>query len=132
MRSILLLISVLGMFAITGCTGIPDSVDVNPEFRSEMEGKTLSEATGTPALWGQTEDSIAKKIFPSKTSKNEIKMIFGSTNNVKLTETAETWTYKSSVVTIFESASYTKNTLIVLFDNDGIVKRYTMVSDVKQ
>jgi len=118
----------LGLVLLTmaSCSGVPTSVAVNPEFRSQMEGKTIGEATGNQALWGQTEDTIAKKIFPGETTKGMVRAIFGASLNVVLTDTGETWNYESSVVTIFSGSSYTRNTLIVLFDDKGIVKRYSM------
>jgi hypothetical protein len=112
-----------------GCSGVPQAVDVNPEFRKQMEGKVIGEATGDTALWGQTEESVAKKIFPGKTTKSDIREIFGSTTKVALTETGETWAYESSVVTIMTGSSYTRNTLLVLFDENGVVRRYSMNVD---
>jgi hypothetical protein len=114
------------LLTMAGCTGVPSSVVVNPEFREQMKGKTIGEAKGNPALWGQTEDTIAKKIFPGRTSKDEVRAIFGASLKVVLTETGETWNYESSVVTIFNGSSYTRNTLVILFDDKGIVKRYSM------
>lgn len=116
---------------LIGCAGVPMSTNINPEFRKQMEGKTLGEATGTPALWGQTEETIAKKLFPGKTNKDDVRAIFGSTTKVALTDTGETWTYESSVVTIFTGASYTRNTLLVLFDGNGILRRYSMNVDAR-
>ena len=119
---------VFGLVVLTmaGCTGVPSSVDANPEFREQMKGKTIGEATGNPALWGQTEETIAKKIFPGKTTKDEVRAIFGASLKVVLTDSGETWNYESSVVTIFSGRSYTRSTLIILFDDKGIVKRYSM------
>ena len=114
------------MFIPASCTGVPTSVNVNPEFRKQMEGKTIGGSTGNPALWGQTEETIAKKIFPRMTTKEEVRAIFGGSLKVLLTDTGETWTYESSVVTIFPGSSYTRNTLVILFDDKGIVKRYSM------
>ena len=127
----LFLIGIFSLLVLSGCTGIPSSTDVNPEFRAQMEGKVLGEAKGAPSLWGQTEESISQKVFPNKSTKSDVKRMFGSTSNIRLTETAETWIYKSSVVTIFSGASYTQNTLIILFDENGVVKRYSMNSNVK-
>ncbi len=97
-----------------------------------MKGKTVAEATGDRALWGQTEESIAKQIFPGRTTKNEVRAMFGSSLKVVLSDSGETWTYESSVVTIFSGASYTRNTLVILFDDKGIVKRYSMNVDEKK
>jgi hypothetical protein len=94
-----------------------------------MEGKNIGEATGDAALWGQTEESISSKLFPGKTTTSEVRSLFGSTTKVSLTETGEIWTYESSVVTIFAGASYTRNTLLVLFDDKGIIKRYSLNVD---
>lgn len=96
-----------------------------------MEGKTIGEATGNPALWGQTEETIEKKILPGKTTKEQVRAIFGTSLKVVLTDTGETWTYESSVVTIFSGRSYTRNTLVILFDEKGVVKRYSMNVDAK-
>ena len=116
-----------------GCSSGADFVpNVNPEFKEQMKGKTIAEATGTPSLWGQTETSVASKIKKGQTTKEEIKRVFGPTTNIALIDTGETWTYESSVVTIFSGASYTRNKLIVLFDDKGIVKNYAMTVDSKQ
>jgi len=122
----------IASLASTGCTGVPASVDVTPEFRKQMEGKTIGEATGNKALWGQTEETIAKKIFPGRTTKEEVRSIFGASLKVVLTDTGETWTYESSVVTIFAGSSYTRNTLVILFDDKGVVTRYSMNVDEKK
>ena len=124
-------LSILFLVAMAGCTGLPKSTDANPEFRKQMEGKTIGEATGNSALWGQTEDSIAKKVFPGKTNKSDVRVIFGSADNVALSDTGEIWTYESSVVTIFSGASYTRNKLLILFDENGVVKRYSMNVDAR-
>ena len=48
---------------LLGCSSGADFVpNVNPEFKEQMKGKTIGEATGTPSLWGQTETSVASKI----------------------------------------------------------------------
>ena len=118
--------------ASVGCTGVPASADVNPQFREQMKGKTIGETTGDRALWGQTEASIAKKIFPGKTTKEDVRALFGSCLRVVLSDTGETWTYASSVITIFSGSSYTRNTLVILFDDKGTVKRYSMNVDEKK
>lgn len=127
----LLTVCVIASASLMGCTVVPLMKDPNPEFKTQMEGKTLGEAKGNPALWGQTEESISKKIFIGRTTKSDIRAKFGSTTNVLLSENGENWTFESSVVTFFSSASYTKNTLIILFDNSGIVKRYSMNVDTR-
>lgn len=119
------------LMLLQACTGVPLMKDPNPEFKKQMEGKTLGEAKGNPALWGQTEESIAKKLFPGRTTKADVRSLFGSTTNVSLTEGGETWTYESSVVTIFSGSSYTRNTLLVLFDENGVLKRYSMNVDAR-
>jgi hypothetical protein len=111
---------------------VPSFNDVNPEFREKMDGRTIGEATGNRALWGQTEETIAKKIHPRRTTKKEVREIFGSSLDVELTDTGEIWNYESSVVTIFSGASYTRNSLIVLFDDQGVVKRYSMNVDERK
>src|SRR5271170_413909 len=103
------LLAFLALLGVVGCTGVPASVDVNPEFRQQMKGKTVGEATGNPALWGQTEETIAKKIFLGKTTKAEVRAMFGASLKVVLTDTGETWDYESSVVTILSGANYTRS-----------------------
>jgi len=46
--SVKLYLPILGlvMLNITSCSGVPKNVAVNPEFRRQMEGKTIGEATG--------------------------------------------------------------------------------------
>jgi hypothetical protein len=112
-----------------GCTGVPQSADVNPEFREKMKGKTIGQATGDHGLWGQTEDSVGKKIVSGKTTKEEVRAVFGPCLKVQLSDSGETWTYESEVITIFSGSSYTRNKLVILFDDKGIVKRYSMNVD---
>ncbi len=125
--------SIIAAVWLTGCgSGANFVPNANPEFRTEMQGKTIGETTGTPALWGQTEESVAKKITKGTTTKEEIKQSYGPTTNVSLTDTGEVWTYESTVTTIFSGASYTQNKLIILFNEKGIVKNYTFTVDKKQ
>jgi hypothetical protein len=50
----ILVASLMIVTTFSGCTGVPASIDVNPEFREQMKGKTIGQATGDRMLWGQT------------------------------------------------------------------------------
>ena len=94
---------------------------------------------GNESIRKESESSVAQKITEGKTSKDEIRSMFGSPISTSFTDSGlEIWKYELSkmsadavsyipVVNLFgTSSSGTKKELTVLFDEKGIVKRYSM------
>ncbi len=103
-------------------------------------------STGNETLRSESEDSVQKKIVEGKTTKKEVRTMFGSPLKTNFTDSGlEVWTYEFTkatvdavsfipIVNMFgSSASGTKKELVVLFSRAGVVQRYAMSeSDVKQ
>jgi outer membrane protein assembly factor BamE (lipoprotein component of BamABCDE complex) len=96
-------------------------------------------SVGNESLRKESEASVQQKIVEGKTTKAEIKAMFGSPATTSFTDGGlEIWNYELSkmkadavnyipLVGLFgSSASGTKKTLVVLFDDKGVVKKYTM------
>ncbi len=96
-------------------------------------------STGNESLRKETETSVATKIIEGKTSKAEVRSMFGSPAKTSFTDGGlEIWTYEMAkmkadavnyipIVGLFgASASGVKKELVVLFDEHGLVKRYSM------
>jgi len=94
---------------------------------------------GNESIRKESESSVAQKITEGKTSKDEIRSMFGSPISISFTDSGlAIWKYELSkmsadavsyipVVNLFgTSSSGTKKELTVLFDEKGIVKRYSM------
>jgi outer membrane protein assembly factor BamE (lipoprotein component of BamABCDE complex) len=94
---------------------------------------------GNESIRKESESSVAQKITEGKTSKDEIRSMFGSPISISFTDSGlAIWKYELSnmsadavsyipVVNLFgTSSSGTKKELTVLFDEKGIVKRYAM------
>lgn len=94
---------------------------------------------GNERLRGESEQSVASKIAQNKTTKNEVREMFGSPSQTTFTdEGLEIWRYEFSkmsadavsyipIVNMFgNSASGIKKELVVLFDDQDRVKRYSM------
>jgi outer membrane protein assembly factor BamE (lipoprotein component of BamABCDE complex) len=103
-------------------------------------------SVGNETLRAETESSVQGKIVEGKTTKAQVKAMFGSPLKTNFTDGAlEVWTYEFSkvsadpisfvpIVNMFgATASGKKKELVVLFDSAGITKRYSMSeSDVTQ
>lgn len=96
-------------------------------------------STGNESLRKETESSVTAKIVEGKTAKSEIRSMFGSPLKTSFTDGGlEIWTYELDkvhadaidyvpIVGLFGgSASGVKKELVILFDDKGIVKRYSM------
>jgi outer membrane protein assembly factor BamE (lipoprotein component of BamABCDE complex) len=96
-------------------------------------------SSGNESLRKESEQSVAQKIVEGKTTKAEIKKMFGSPSKTTFTDGGlETVTYELAkmkadgvnyiplVGLLGTSASGTKKELVILFDNDGVVKKYSM------
>jgi hypothetical protein len=103
-------------------------------------------SVGNESLRKETEASVATKVIDGKTTKAEIKAMFGSPIKTTFTDGGlEIYTYELAkmsadainyipLVGIFGgSASGTKKELVILFDEKSVVKRSSMSeSEVKQ
>ena len=94
---------------------------------------------GNESLRSESEESVKAKITEGKTTKAEVKAAFGSPFNTTYTSDGlEVWKYELSkisadatavipIVNIFAaSESGIKKELTVLFDNQGVVKKFNM------
>jgi outer membrane protein assembly factor BamE (lipoprotein component of BamABCDE complex) len=103
-------------------------------------------SVGNDSLRTETESSVQGKIVEGKTTKAQVKGMFGSPIKTTFTDGGlEVWTYEFSkvsadattfipIVSLFAaSSSGTKKELVVMFDPSGVTKRYSMSeSEVKQ
>ena len=103
-------------------------------------------SVGNESLRKETESSVAQKIVQGKTTKPEVRAMFGSPTKTTFTDGGlEVWNYDFSnvsadaisyvpIVNMFgASASGKKKELVVMFDTSNIVKRYAMSeADVTQ
>lgn len=99
---------------------------------------------GNDALRAETEQTVSTKIVDGKTQQNEIRTMFGSPAKTEFTDGGlEIWRYEFTkihgdavnyvpIINLFgSSASGQKKELVVLFDQNGVVKRHSMsVSDI--
>jgi hypothetical protein len=96
-------------------------------------------STGNESLRQENEATISQKLTEGKTTKAEVRSIFQSPTSTSFTDAGlEVWKYELSrmsadavnyipVVNWFgSSTSGTKKELVVLFDDKGILKRYSM------
>ena len=103
-------------------------------------------SVGNENLRAETESSVSQKIVEGKTTKSEVRAMFGSPLKTSFTDSGlEIWNYEFSKVTVDavsfvpvvnmfgSSASGKKKELVVMFDQKNVVKRYSMSeSDVSQ
>jgi outer membrane protein assembly factor BamE (lipoprotein component of BamABCDE complex) len=103
-------------------------------------------SVGNETLRSESESSVKAKMVEGKTTKPEVRAMFGSPMKTTFTDGGlEVWTYEFSkvsadavsyipIVNMFgASASGTKKELVAMFDASGILKRFAMSeSDVKQ
>jgi outer membrane protein assembly factor BamE (lipoprotein component of BamABCDE complex) len=103
-------------------------------------------SVGNETLRAESEQSVQKKIVEGRTTKSEVRAMFGSPIKTSFTDGGlEVWTYEFSkvsadavsyipIVNLFgATASGTKKELVVLLDKSGVVQRFSMSeSEVKQ
>jgi outer membrane protein assembly factor BamE (lipoprotein component of BamABCDE complex) len=95
--------------------------------------------TGNDSLRSETEATVSTKIVEGKTTKDEVRSMFGSPMKTEFTDGGlEVWHYELTklhsdavnfipVINLFgSSASGQKKELVVLFGSNNIVKRYSM------
>jgi len=96
-------------------------------------------SAGNASLKKETEQSVSTKIVAGKTTKVQVRSMFGSPGKTSFTDGgSEIWTYELSNMSadginyvpfagLFgSSVSGTKKELVVLFDDANIVKKYSM------
>lgn len=96
-------------------------------------------STGSESLRKESETSVAQKIVEGKTTKAEIRTMFGSPTKTSFTDGGlEIWNYDFSnvsadaisyvpIVNLFGgSASGKKKELVVMYDQTNVVKRFSM------
>jgi outer membrane protein assembly factor BamE (lipoprotein component of BamABCDE complex) len=94
---------------------------------------------GNDSLRSETEATVATKIVQGKTTKDQVREMFGSPMKTEFTDGGlEIWHYELTklhadavnfipVVNLFGSIeSGNKKELVVLFDTNNVVKRYSM------
>lgn len=105
-----------------------------------------SSAGGNEKLRAETEASVQKKIAEGTTTKQDVRKVFGSPFSTSFTDGGfEVWKYEFNnvsadavayipVVNLFgATASGTKKELVIMFDKQGVVQRFSMSeSDVQQ
>ena len=103
-------------------------------------------SVGNETLRAESEASVQTKLVEGKTTKAEVRKMFGSPLKTSFTDGGlEIWTYEFSkvsadavsyipIVNLFgATASGTKKELVVLIDKAGVVQRFSMSeSEVKQ
>lgn len=102
-------------------------------------------STGNETLRQESETTMSQKILEGKTTKDEVRKMFGSPFKTSFTDGGlEIWNYEFSnvsadavsyipIVSMFGgSSSGKKKELVVMFDSQNVVKRFSMSeSDVK-
>ncbi len=101
-------------------------------------------STGNKVLKNETSQSVAQKIIKGKTTKDQVRAMFGDPMTTSFTDSGnEIWKYEFvkahakavnfiPLVSLFKSGSTgKKKELVVFFDQQGVVQRYSMsTSDV--
>ena len=101
---------------------------------------------GNEVLRHETEQGVQTKLAEGKSTKQDVRRIFGSPLKTSFTDSGlEIWTFEFKnvsadavayipIVNMFgATASGTKKELVVLFDRNGIVSRFSMSeSEVKE
>jgi len=96
-------------------------------------------SVGNETLRAESENSVSKKIVEGKTTKAEVRAMFGSPTKTTFTDGGlEVWNYEFSnvsgdainyvpILNMFgSSASGTKKELVVMYDQANRVKRFSM------
>lgn len=94
---------------------------------------------GNESLRKESEASVSQKLVEGKTTKADVKQMFGSPISTSFTDSgSEIWNYEMSkmspdlvnfvpFVGLFgSSSSGTKKLLVILYDDNGVVKKFTM------
>jgi outer membrane protein assembly factor BamE (lipoprotein component of BamABCDE complex) len=116
MREILVVVSIAASAVLVGC----------------------AVSAGNEALRDQSQTSVGSSIVEGKSTKADVQTAFGSANKVSFTDAGlEIWNYEFDHATpqainyvpvlnlLAHGANVEKKTLTVLFNEQGIVKKYT-------
>jgi outer membrane protein assembly factor BamE (lipoprotein component of BamABCDE complex) len=109
-------------------------------------GGCASTGGGNEVLRNETEQGVQSKLKEGKSTKQDVRKLFGSPLKTSFTDSGlEIWTYEFKnisadavayipIVNMFgATASGTKKELVVLFDRQGTVTRFSMAeSEVKE
>lgn len=115
-KTVILCGAIVASFMLTGCASV-----------------------GNESLRKESESSVSQKIVQGKTTKSEVKAMFGSPTKTTFTDGGlEVWNYDFSnvsadaisyvpIVNLFgASASGKKKELVVMYDPSDVVKRFSM------
>jgi len=94
---------------------------------------------GNTRLIEETNDTVSQKIVIGTSTKNDVKKVFGDPTSISFTDSGNqiwTYSYEHGVATpvsyipivgaFVGGANVDKKSLVVLFDNPGVVKNFTM------
>jgi len=97
---------------------------------------------GNDRIKDHTQETVSQKIISGKTTKSDIKEQFGEPSSISFTDSGnEIWTYKHAratpkgvnfipVVNLFvRGLDVSTKTIVVLFDKNDTVTKYTMNED---
>ena len=100
---------------------------------------------GNMVLKDQTNDSVKQQITEGKTTEDQVRAIYGAPMTTSFTDGGnDIWHYDFShmsadaisyvpIVNLFaRSASGTKKELVILFDKDKVVQKYTLTESAVQ
>ena len=98
-------------------------------------------STGNKVLKDETASGVAQKIIKGQTTKDQVRAIYGDPMSTSFTDSGkEIWRYEFvkthakatnfiPLVSMFNSgAKGTKKELVVMFDDNGVVKNFSMSS----
>lgn len=116
---------------------------LNPLLCSLIAASALALAgcasVGNESLRAESESSVGKKLVEGKTTKAEVRALYGSPGKTSFTDGGlEMWTYELAkmsadgvsyipIVSLFgASSSGTKKELVILFDAQSVIRRFSM------
>lgn len=98
--------------------------------------------TGNDQVANENQDTVAKKIIEGKTTKNEVRSLYGEPNSISTGSAgAESWTYSYGSVKndpkkwipivgilLEDGDKHTTKVLLISFNKKGVVERYNFVA----
>lgn len=92
-------------------------------------------STGSRQIKSETLDSIDAKIFDGKTTKAEVRAYFGGPKKIDFSQAdKEVWRYEfyyeemdaqNLINPLLQKTKGTKKELVILFEDNGVVKKHT-------
>jgi len=96
-------------------------------------------SVGNKAIQKENKQTISQKLTEGKTTKSEVQLELGEPSSISFTDSGnEVWTYRFTrskakfqtyipIVNLFSSAASVKTKeIVILFDKDNIVSKYSM------